>query len=199
MSRAGLRILGGELRGRRLEVAGPVRPTESRVREALASIWRQPLAGCRFLDLFAGSGSVGLEAVSRGAERAWFVDSDPRVLKALRRNCEALAPEATRIVRRRLPDPKGRDLGERFELIFADPPYAFRDYAGLLRSAAGWLEPGGEMAIEHSVRARSGVPEVAAVAPWVGVDRRCYGESCLSFFRRVEDGRAGGIRRRVLG
>ena len=176
MSRAGLRILGGELRGRRLEVAGSVRPTEARLREALASIWQPLFAGCRFLDLFAGSGAMGLEALSRGAERAWFVDSDPRVLRALRRNCERLAPAATRILRLRLPS--GRDLGERFELIFADPPYAFGDHAALLRGAAGWLERGGEMAIEHSARR-----EVPAVEPWVGVARRCYGESCLSFFR----------------
>ncbi len=176
MSRGGLRILGGELRGRRLEVAGPVRPTESRLREALASIWRRPLAGGRFLDLFAGSGAVGLEAVSRGAGEAWLVDCEPWVLGALRRNCERLAPEQTRIVRLRLP--ASRDLGEPFELIFADPPYAFGDHAGLLRVAAGWLAAGGEMAIEHSARA-----EVGVVEPWELVDRRCYGDSCLSFFR----------------
>ncbi len=181
MSRAGLRILGGELRGRRLEVTARVRPTESRLREALASIWRQPLPGCRFLDLFAGSGAVGIEALSRGAAEAWFADHDPRVLAALRRNCAHLAPAAaTRIVRLRLP--AARDLGQRFELIFADPPYAFRDHTALLRGAAGWLAPGGEMAIEHSAQGGA-VAAVEAVAPWELVDRRSYGESCLSFFR----------------
>jgi 16S rRNA (guanine966-N2)-methyltransferase len=177
-----LRILGGELRGRRLRVTGEVRPTEARVREALFSIWQPRLAGSRFLDLFAGSGAVGLEAISRGAAVAALVDDDPRVLAVLRGNCSELAPATTRIVRRRLPGASPADLGGPFDLIFADPPYAFDDYHGLLRRAAVWLADSGELAIEHSSRV-----EVAAVEPWMRVDRRRYGESCLSFFRLAGD------------
>ncbi len=179
MSRGpGLRILGGELRGRRLQVKGDVRPTESRVRAALFSIWQPRLAGSRFLDLFAGSGAVGLEAISRGADSACLIDDDPRVLSALRRNCAELAPDTTRILRRKLPGSKRPDFGGRFDLIFADPPYAVADHRGLLVHAAGLLASSGELAIEHSTRV-----EVVAAAPWLRVDRRCYGECCLSFFR----------------
>ncbi len=78
---------------------------------------------------------------------------------------------------RQLPGPPERDLGGSFDLIFADPPYAFDDYGGLLRQAAGWLASSGELAIEHSKRV-----EVAGVEPWVLTDQRSYGECSLSFF-----------------
>jgi len=180
-----LRILGGELRGRRVRVAGEVRPTEARVREALFSIWEPRLAGSRFLDLFAGSGAMGLEAVSRGAAGAVLVDDDPRVLAVLRRNCAELAPAAAAVLRRRLPGSPELDLGGPFDLVFADPPYAFEDYRGLLQAAAGWLTASGELAVEHSKRV-----EVDAVEPWIRLDQRRYGECCLSFYRLREPARA---------
>lgn len=178
-----LQILGGELKGRRLEVAAGVRPTESRVREALFSIWRPRLPVSRFLDLFAGSGAVGLEAASLGAAEVWFADCRPRVLAALRRNAavletEPVAPEGMRILHWRLPE--NRDLGRRFDLIFADPPYEFDRYGNLLRVVAPWLTATGELAIEHSTRR-----QLTAAEPWEQSVRR-YGESCLSFFRRGE-------------
>jgi len=185
VSRGGrLRLLGGELRGRTLTVTKGVRPTEARVREALFSIWGPRLAGVRFLDLFAGSGAVGLEAVSRGAAEAWLVESDPRVLRALRRGCEELAPGRCHTVRGRLPAVGGGGIpgdclvGD-FGLIFADPPYAFTDHAALLRAVAGWLARDGEMALEHSAR----VEPPAEASGLRRVDERRYGESCLAFYR----------------
>ena len=74
----GLRIAGGAHRGRRLAVPQGARPTQDRVREALFSIWGERVRGARFLDLFAGSGAVGIEALSRGAATATFVESDAR-------------------------------------------------------------------------------------------------------------------------
>ena len=177
-------------------MATGVRPTAAVLREALFSIWHQRLAGSRFLDLFAGSGGVGLEALSRGAKEAVFVDCAPRVLKVLRSNCERLAPEASRVRRRRLAtrlhlSPSGgtaagrrsdRHLGDPpFDLIFADPPYRFADFEALLQVSVPWLAVEGEMAVEHSRRVE--VPAVAARLR--RLTGRSYGESCLSFYRRV--------------
>lgn len=180
-----LRILGGTWRGRRLQVASGVRPTEARLREALFSIWRPRLADCLFLDLFAGSGAVGLEALSRGAGRAVFAESQPRVLTVLRRRLSELAPapsadrEASQLRRARLPGDLAKWPPEAFDLIFADPPYRFAGYEALLRRTADLVAAGGEMAIEHSARV-----EIAdAVAGWRRHDRRRYGDSCLSFYR----------------
>ena len=173
-----LRIAGGQLKGRRLPVANGVRPSSSRLREALFSIWQGRVASCRFLDLFAGSGAVGLEAISRGASLAVLVESAPGVFNNLKASARKLAPDATRIVRATLPRGLDRLSGERFDLIFADPPYAYQQVGDLLERAASLLESGGEMALEHSIKL-----EVTAPAPWRQREKRCYGDSCLSFFR----------------
>ncbi len=188
-----VRILGGELGGRRLPVVGSwrsveVRPTEAKVREALFGIWQQRLAGCRFLDLFAGSGAVGLEALSRGAAHGVFVDRAPRVLATLRRGCGELAPGRSTVLRLELPRQARRLRGGPFDLIFADPPYAFREHPALLRAAEAWLATGGELAIEHSSRLAVEVPEGGA---WERRERRVYGESCLSFFELAGVSAAG--------
>ena len=179
-ARAGssLRIAGGFLKGRRLPVAGGVRPTGSRLREALFSIWQSRLEGCRFLDLFAGSGAVGLEAISRGAASAVLVEASAKTFQLLRRSAVACAPARTRPVRARLPEGLDRLSGERFDLIFADPPYAFGSFDELLRRAAPRLAPGGEMAIEHSARRHLAAP----ADPWSCREQRSYGDSCLSLF-----------------
>lgn len=177
-----LRLVAGTLRGRRLETPAGVRPTGARLREALASIWRDRLPGRRFLDLFAGSGAVGLEAWSLGAAQVTFVESAPRVLAVLRRNVAALAP-AAEIVRGRLPGALDALAAEPFDVVFADPPYAFDDYAALLCAAAAHTRPGGAIAVEHSAR----VELAAEAALWRCRDRRRYGETCVSFFE-IADG-----------
>lgn len=181
--RSQLRILAGVLSGRRIEVAAGVRPTESRVREALFAIWQDRVPGSIFLDLFAGSGAVGLEALSRGAASACFVESQPRALAALRRNWEKnreiLAPARVEILRGVLPRTLGRLRDQRFDLIFADPPYDYSDYPSLVRAAFDCVQPEGEMAVEHSAR-------VEVAAQLVGWRRRAqhrYGETRLSFYR----------------
>ncbi len=185
--RSQLRILAGALGGRRLEVAAGVRPTESRVREALFAIWQERVPDSDFLDLFAGSGAVGLEALSRGAARACFVESQSRALAALRRNWEKnreiLAPARVEILRGSLPRAFGRLGDQRFDLIFADPPYDFSDYPSLLRAAMGCMRPQGEMAVEHSAR----VEVAAQVAGWQRRAQHRYGETRLSFYRLAPD------------
>ncbi len=184
-SKSGLRIAGGVLKGRWLPVASGVRPTGSRLREALFSIWQSRVGGCRFLDLFAGSGAVGLEAISRGAAQAVFVEGSPRTFKILRQSVLKHAPGSANIVRARLPRGLDRLSGERFGLIFADPPYAFDQIDALLQQAAPRLLPDGEMAIEHSLRLEIAAPQ----EPFRHREKRCYGDSCLSFFR-LDDSRA---------
>lgn len=145
-------------------------------------IWSPFLQGARFLDLFAGSGAVGIEAVSRGAVTAFLVESDPQVLTRLRENCRLLADEETSVVAARVPDELSQRLAgltDPFDLIFADPPYVFEDFAGLLPVAAGLLAPAGIMAIEHDRRRdlETDSNEVTLI------DRRRYGDTCLSFYR----------------
>lgn len=155
------RIIAGELRGRLLRVpAGQdTRPTTDRAREGLFSSLLSltgSLAGLRFLDLYAGSGAVGLEALSRGATSVLLVESGPRALAALRANVAALASRgvevrgepAERLLRGAADSP--------YDVVFADPPYAIPAdaLAGVLRSAyeRGWLAADGIVVLERATR-----------------------------------------------
>lgn len=161
------------------------RPTEGRVREALFSIWRDDLENARVLDLFAGSGVVGFEAVGRGALRALCVDQDLRAIKMLEENAERLGPEARGLIEiRRLSLPAGLTrLAEEgvgpFDLVYADPPYAFGDYEGLLTGVIPLLTSNAQVAVEHSTRRDLPIE----VGKLVRVDVRRYGESSISFYR----------------
>jgi len=149
-------------------------------------IWSPRLRGARFLDLYAGSGVVGIEAVSRGAASLVSMESDPQVLLQLTENCRALVPEAAQTQSARLPEDLSRHLsllaGD-FDLIFADPPYAFDAYAELVPAAARLLERTGEMAVEHESRRE--LPR--GCGGILLVDQRRYGDTCLSFFQREVD------------
>ena len=121
-----MRIIGGAWGGRRLQAppGDATRPTSDRVREALFSILGDRVAGARVLDLFAGSGALGLEALSRGAAGATFVDSAPAAVRALQANLDALGAEA--VVRRQ--DVlrflgSARSQARDYDLVFLDPPY----------------------------------------------------------------------------
>jgi 16S rRNA (guanine966-N2)-methyltransferase len=182
MVKPGVRIMGGELRGRGLAVPPDARPTEGRVREALFSIWRDRLEGARVLDLFAGSGAVGLEALGRGALSALAVDSNPRAVKIVEANAARVGLTALEIRRLTLPAGLTRLVetsAGSFDLVFADPPYGFEGYEDLLQGAAPLLAPDGEIAVEHS--ARRELPVEAG--PLTRVDVRRYGESAISFYR----------------
>ena len=183
--RPGVRISGGELRGRVVPVPRDVRPTEGRVREALFSIWGEAIDGARVLDLFAGSGAVTLEAVSRGALEAVAVDGAPRVAAALEAGVRRVGETGRVEVRRAtLPDALAALAAERpaaFDLVFADPPYRWPDYPRLVAAAAPLLAVGGELAVEHA--SRHELP--AEAGGLVRTDVRRYGESALSFYRRA--------------
>jgi len=150
-----MRIISGEWRGRTIEAppGAATRPTADRVRETLFSMLASRLGGLeelRVADLFAGSGALGLEALSRGAANATFVESDAGGVEAIRRNAERLrAGERVRVI-------AGSALAlprsEPFDLIFADPPYAAGAGSAAVHSIvdAGWLAPGGWLSVETS-------------------------------------------------
>lgn len=174
------RILAGRWKGRVLKVPKGARPTSSRAREALFDILRDSIPGVRVLDLFAGSGAVGLEALSRGAASAVFVEKDSKALEANvgelgvgRGEVEILGGNARRAVATLV----GR--GDRFGLVFADPPYALA--GALSRQIAGLLAPGGRFVLQTDSDAAP--PELPGLAL---VDRRAYGRNVFFFFARAE-------------
>jgi 16S rRNA (guanine966-N2)-methyltransferase len=121
-----LRVIAGRYGGRRLQAppGAATRPTSDRVREALFSILGARVDGADVLDLFAGSGALGIEALSRGAARATFVDSAPPALRALRANLAALGADAEVVRADALRWLRGASEGERqYSLVFLDPPY----------------------------------------------------------------------------
>lgn len=180
MSR-GVRVTGGEFRGRLLSVPRGVRPSSGTLREALFSIWGERVAGARFLDLFAGTGMVAIEAAGRGAAKVVAIEDDPAVAKALEANLVRTGA-AVGLRRGLLPKGLARALGgdAPFDLVFADPPYAFADLAGLLAAIAPHLAGEGEVALEHGARERP-PDEIEGLTLR---DRRQYGDSALSFYSR---------------
>jgi 16S rRNA (guanine966-N2)-methyltransferase len=184
-----VRILAGALKGRRLATprGATTRPTADQVRIALMDALMPRLPGARVLDLFAGAGGVGLEALSRGAAEAAFVERDARALAALRANVAALGVEArARVVRddvlRALP--RLRRAGARFDVVFLDPPYE-TDLTGDTLAALGdgaLLAPGAVVIAQHLTKRPP--PEVAGRLR-VARTRR-FGETTLTFFRADE-------------
>jgi 16S rRNA (guanine(966)-N(2))-methyltransferase RsmD len=180
----GVRIAAGDLKGRRLKIPPAVRPTSQRVREAIFSHWQDRIVDSAFLDLFAGSGAVGLEAASRGARRVLSVEGRPAVARGLKTAMRELAGDTVEVRVAELPNKLRTADSELFDLVFADPPYDFEAYEPLLLLIDRLVTPEGEAAVEHSIRAE--LPERAGSLECVGV--RTYGESRVSYYRR------GGVR-----
>ena len=138
-----MRVIGGRSRGRRLAARLPrsVRPTSDRVRESIFDILGSQggVEGLHVVDLFCGSGALGVEALSRGAASATFVDLDPEALAAVRLNLDAvgLADEPVTLVRASLPGWLEGGAAGSFDLALCDPPYDFADWPGAARCAAG--------------------------------------------------------------
>jgi 16S rRNA (guanine966-N2)-methyltransferase len=173
-----VRIVAGRWRGRSIKAPSgdEVRPTSDRVREAWMSIVAPSLPGALVLDLFSGSGALGLEALSRGAERVDFVEVAPRSLAALRANIEALGAEEGAVVHRADALRFIAPLGARaYDVAFADPPYKL----GLAEQvAARWLESpfATLLGVEHFSHDR--MPE--------GGDTRRYGSTSITLYRTGE-------------
>jgi len=178
MAQRGVRVSAGVLKGRSIAVPRGVRPTESRVREALFDILGPALRGKSFLDLFAGSGAVGLEALSRGAGTVLQVDGDPRTVEHLSATYRQLALADIDSYRLDLPDQIARLAPRRFDWVFADPPYDFPHYAQLVRALPALLAPDGISVVEHE----SGLAPPDGSATFGLVKSRRYGGSVLSFY-----------------
>lgn len=188
-----MRIVGGHLKGRALVApkhAG-LRPTSDRVRESvfniishggLANEDRAPptLEGTRVIDLFAGTGALGLEAISRGAAYCLFVETDSNARALIRRNVEAFGlTGATRIFRRDACDLGAAGTMAPFDIAFADPPYGkgLGTKALSALAAGGWLKPGALVVLEE----RSG-EHIKAPADYQLIDKRTWGDTDVHFF-----------------
>jgi 16S rRNA (guanine966-N2)-methyltransferase len=175
-----MRIIAGRWRGHRLKPlkGRGVRPTTDRVREAWMSAVGFGIEGARVLDLFAGSGALGLEALSRGASSVVFVERSRGALRTLRKNIEVLGAEGDcRVVAGEAMAFLNRPRLEDFDLAFADPPYE-KGLAGKLLEIFGEKGFARELWVEH----RS--TEVMPILP--GLRQRKYGDTTLSTLSRIE-------------
>lgn len=173
-----VRIFAGQWKRRLLEVPSGARPTSGRAREALFNILQKRIPGARVLDLYSGSGAVGLEAISRGAARAVLVEKNADVL---RRNVTRLPPAEGEVAvmaeDARTALEKLASGGERFDLIFADPPYG-TSAAALRAQTAHLLAPRGIFVLQSD---RFEDPDPGSTALTL-VERRDYGRNVFSFF-----------------
>jgi 16S rRNA (guanine966-N2)-methyltransferase len=175
------RIVAGTARGRRLAVPAGLatRPTSEKVRAAVFNVLGQFFEGGAVLDLYAGSGALALEAVSRGCARAVCVESDRGAVAALTQNVAGLGwADRVEVVAGRVEEVCRRLPGE-FALAFVDPPYALGP-AEALTLVGPLLAPGGRCVAEHD-EAR---PPPDAIGPLALVDRRRYGTTGISIYRR---------------
>ena len=186
-----IRIIGGELKGRRLSpLSGPaIRPTSDRVREALFDVLGSGVKGSRVLDLFAGSGALGLEALSRGGIQAVLVERSLPARRIIRKNIERLdlvdraellamdyAAALKKLSRR----------GESFDLVLADPPYStLVDPGGdrlekilSLLDSYDTVSATGLFILEHFIKAR----DLILPNGWSRLRRLCYGQTCLTIY-----------------
>ena len=191
MSDAG-RVIAGSARGIRLRAPGAgTRPFADRVKQTLFAILEPDLSGARVLDLFAGSGAAGIEALSRGAAAAVFVEKDPGAASVIEANLRAtsLAGQAAQVVRGDSVAALSRPpiAGSLFDVVIVDPPYAENDLMTRTLEALGAadapLKPGARVVAKHFWRDRP--------ADRIGLlaserDRR-FGETALTFYRREEE------------
>jgi 16S rRNA (guanine966-N2)-methyltransferase len=182
-----MRVVGGKLRSR--PIAGPksdsVRPTNDRLREALFNIlahsYDDPVTGARVLDLFAGTGALGIEAISRGANYTLFVDEGVEARALLRDNIESLGlGGVTRVFRRDASRLGPAHPLDPFSLIFLDPPYGKGLAEKSLTSArdGGWLLPEALLVVEEATNAGFKVPD-----GFVELERRRYDDTEFIFIR----------------
>ena len=187
-----MRIIGGARRGLKLadvgegDAAAHLRPTSDRVREAIFNLlinggYGNPVQGAQVLDLFAGTGALGLEALSRGAERASFVDDGAKALSLLRTNIAKMRVEDATECLRRNATTLGPNAHAPFTLVFLDPPYgkALGERALAAAIAGGWLAPGAMIVWEESIPPQ---PPTAVAQ----LDQRRYGDTLVTLLRAPE-------------
>ncbi len=180
------RVIAGSAKGVRLAAPGPgTRPLADRVKQTLFAVLEPELEGAAVLDLFAGSGAGGIEALSRGAARAVFVERDAGAARVVAENLRRVGLEARGEVVRRdavawLADPAGAGAAGPFDVVLLDPPYADTDALGhALELVGGHLAPGGVVVAKHFWR------DAPPVRPGLlaSVRERRFGETALTFYR----------------
>ena len=184
-----MRVIGGSWGGRRL--LGPprgaeTRPTSDRVREAVFNLLGAQVEGARVLDLFAGTGALGIEALSRGAAHADFIESDRGLCQTIQTNLENVeAPRAQWTIHRRDARRALKQLKGPWDLVFIDPPYGhlLEREALVSLSAPGLLAPGATVLVEHASRETFVLP-AAAEGAFEPVDARVYGDTTIARLRR---------------
>jgi 16S rRNA (guanine966-N2)-methyltransferase len=189
-----MRIVGGQFRGRALATPGDdrTRPTSDRVREAVFNILAHgvpdfALDGVRVLDLFAGTGALGVEALSRGAAYCLFVEEDASARGTIRRNVETFGLSGiTKIFRRDATALGSVENRWTFGLVFLDPPYGkgLGERALASTAAGGWLAPGAVAVMEERKDAAFALP-----ADFTAIDRRTWGDTQV-LFARYRDARS---------
>ena len=182
-----MRIVGGEFRGRSLAVpkSNEIRPTADRTRESLFNIlshaYSEAIDGTRMMDIFAGTGAVGLEAASRGCRHVLFVESSVEGRGLLWENIDALGLHGrARILRRDATDLGSVGNLEPFNILFADPPYGkgLGEKAFAAAAKGGWLVPGALAILEE----RADIT-VSPPADFLFLEERTFGDSKMHFFR----------------
>jgi 16S rRNA (guanine966-N2)-methyltransferase len=185
-----MRIISGEARGRRLFAPQGMntRPTADRVRESVFNILGRRVVGARVLDLFAGSGALALEAVSRGAEHAVLVDQDRSAAAVIEKNIALMrCADRTMVLNMDWRRALGKLEGRGFSLVFMDPPYKMEESYGQAACALGerqMLEPDAVLVMEHS---RSLSLQGRLGRGFEIFDTRVYGDSAVSFARQTEE------------
>lgn len=193
-----MRVVGGNNRGRRLVSfeGRSIRPTSDKVRQSVFNILCAPDAGVftfrRVLDIFAGTGALGIEALSRGAAQAVFIDSDPASIAVIKKNI-GLCGFTNAEVMAKNHESALKTLAakkERFDLVFIDPPYAsalvYAVISGL--GGLGLVETGGIIVAETSVRTPLASEEIKSLgATFDLIDERKYGDTLIYFFQRPDD------------
>jgi len=182
-----MRISGGTLRGRTITAprGETTRPTSDFLRQVAFNILGERIRGVRLLDLYAGSGAFGLEALSRGADGATFVENNPRALAALRANLTALHLADRGQVVARSVEAAVRALaqaGERYDLVFLDPPYTEQAAAPTLEALASGVVLSENALVLVQAFHKSPLPE--RIGCLLQASRRKHGESCLSLYAR---------------
>jgi 16S rRNA (guanine966-N2)-methyltransferase len=189
------RVIAGVARGTRLAAPGPgTRPLTDRVKQTLFAVLEPELEDAEVLDLFAGSGAGGIEALSRGAARAVFVDKDAGAARTVGENLRRTHLEAAgRVVRREalawLSDPAGAAAAGPFDVVLVDPPYT--DTESLVRAleqVAAHVRPGGVVVSKHFWR---DAPP-ARIGLLASERERRFGETALTFYRRIQQSEEAG-------
>ena len=191
-----LRIIGGTAGSRKIKTltGEDTRPTADRVREALFNVLGARVIDCKFLDLFAGTGAVGIEALSRGARQAVFVEKNPRAVRVIRENLERMEMlERAKVLGQKLPEGLLYlvEEGGGFEIIFVDPPYGHNLVVPTLLKLTklNLLKPDGWLVVETAAKE----PLSPLIGHYTCFKEKFYGDTRLSYFRLTTETEMGGV------